>query len=91
MERAFFVEHHRRYRGDRLGHRIDSEQRIVIHGPIIVEPIATCRLEVHDLPVSGDEGDRADEPALVNLAIDKLGESGESVTRKAGSAGIDVC
>ena len=91
MERAFFVKHHRRYRGDRLRHRIDSEKRIVIHGTIIVETIATRGFEVHDFPVSGDEGDRADQPALCNLAFDKRRQSRESVSGKANCDGVDVC
>ena len=55
LQLALFVEHHNRNTGNRFGHRINAEKRILRHR-LIRFPIAQTRsLEMHNLALSGDQ------------------------------------
>ena len=90
MEGAFFVEDHCRHRRNRLGHRKDVEQGVFVEGPVVVEPVTARRLEMHDLPVSGDHRDGARQPARQDFTIHKLGDFAESGAGKTDRLWIEV-
>ena len=43
VERALLVQHHRRDRGDRLGHRVDAEERVRLHRQSRLDVAVTTR------------------------------------------------
>ena len=79
LERALLVEHHRRDRGDRLGHRVDAPERVVGHrqpGLEVAQPVVG---QVRDAPAPGDR----DRPAR---RAGRRRRSGGSAGRSARAA-----
>lgn len=69
-ELPFFDQHQDRYRGHRLGHRREPEQRVVGHRLVRLDVRQTVRLEVHDFPFSRDQRHRAGKVFGVDVALD---------------------
>ena len=69
LKPAFLVQHHHGHRGDRLGHRVNSEQRIQVHGFVIVEPVSSHRFVVHDFSMPCDHGDETGVLPLINPSL----------------------
>src|ERR1044071_2523156 len=87
-EDAALVEHHERHGGDRLGHRVDAEDRV---GPHRLAPLAVHdaeRREPGDLAAPRDEGQRAGDLAGLDVARDQVViDAAESFARQADALG----
>ena len=56
---AFLEQHHHRDAGDRLGHRVDAEDRVLLHRRAALQVALAGGLELHDLAVLRDHRDDA--------------------------------
>ena len=74
LELPFFLEDHCRDADDRLGHRVDAEDRVLAHRLLRGDVHQPVSLEVGDLAAAGDDGDRAGQlffvEELLNFRID---------------------
>ena len=68
-------QHHDRDRGERLGHRVEAEDRVLRHGRAALRIALAQRLEVGDLAPPRHQRDRAGIAALGDLALDHLGDA----------------
>ena len=88
---ALLEQHHRRHRGDRLGHGIDAEDRILGHRRLLLGVEAAHGLEVGDLAVPRDEQDGAGDRALGDVGLERVGDRlqalGGSPTLSGGVVG----
>ena len=73
QEPSLLDQHHRRDRNDRLGHRIDAEDRVVTHRRA-AGPQRADRLAVNQLAVSGDQHGDARSLLLLDLTRHDCGE-----------------
>ena len=68
LEGAILVEHHRRHRGDRLGHRVDAPYGVGLDRGAGLLVAVAIGAEVDDLAAAGDEHEPARQAAIVDVA-----------------------
>lgn len=66
LEVAFFIQHQQCHADDRLGHGIDPEQIIGLHGAFIVRVAQPVGLLVNDVTIAGDQCHRARYTIFLN-------------------------
>jgi hypothetical protein len=82
---AFLEQHHEGHGGDRLGHRIDAENRVVPHRRLALEVGKALHRRVHHLAAAIDQKLGPRKPAGVDIAV--LEMRVETVERRRGHAG----
>ena len=78
-EVSLFVEHHDGGAGDGLCHRVDSEERVALHGRAAFEVEHSVRLEVKGLAAPREHGKAAGELAVVYVALHHLIDAAEAL------------
>ncbi len=85
---AFLDQHHERYRRDRLGHRVDAEDRVVFGRNVALHVGEPLHGRMGDLAAPIDEGLRAGEPARIDiLPLQMIFEAAKSRRRHANGFG----
>ena len=79
LEGALLVKHHGRYRGDRLGHRVDAEERVRLDGKPCLHVTPAVRRGVDDAPVPAHEHQPARQPAVVHVPHEVPVDPGQPV------------
>ena len=79
----FVVQHHHRYAGHRLGHRVDAGDRVQLHRRLLLEILEAVGLVLHDLALARHKGDDAGEVLLIDQALHGLVHSVEAARGKA--------
>ena len=72
---SFVVQHHRRDRRHRLGHRVDAKDRALGHRRARLEILHADSLEVGELAVAGDSRDSAGDFLLGHELLQQIGAS----------------
>ena len=80
---AFLDQHHQREAGERLGHRIDAEDRVFLQRPVALDVHAAERAQVCDLAVALDERQRARQLAGIQILL--LQEPVDVLQARAGA------
>ena len=70
LEAPFLPQHHRRHRGDRLGHRVDPPQRVGLDGQVGLDVAAPAGGLVGGLAVARDRDEVARQAAVVDVAVE---------------------
>ena len=83
-----FDEHHRGDRRERLGHRIEAEDRVLRHRRSRDGIALADALEVGDLPLAGHQGDGARVLATGYLGLHDLGRPREALGREPDFLGL---
>ena len=83
LDDAIFDQHHRRYRGKRLGHRVNAENRIELHGRIRALVLEADGVRIDDLPLAGDHDHRPRQLAVGNLFLEHCGDAPQALHRHA--------
>jgi hypothetical protein len=86
LKLALLVEHHQGHRGDRLGHRSDPKDRVVLDWQGVLGVAVSVRLDVHDLPVSSDERERTRDQLLVDVPLHHRSDARKALARHADLA-----
>ena len=71
---ALFVEHHQRDAGDRLGHRIDAEDGVALHGRAALDVLDAGDVDVDELAAARHQRHHAGELATVHHPLHAGGE-----------------
>ena len=66
---AFLDQHHEGDRGDRLGHRIDAEDRVVLDRRLALEIGKTLHRAMDDLAAAIDQELGSRKPAGIDVAL----------------------
>ena len=66
---AFLEQHHEGHAGDRLGHRIDAENGVVLHRRLALEVGKTLHRAVDDLAAAIDQELRSRKAAGIDVAV----------------------
>ena len=69
LEPALFIQHHQRHGCYRFGHRVNTKNRVLLHGSALFEFKMALRFEIDDFPFSGDQGEGPRKPAGVYVAF----------------------
>ena len=77
-EAALVVVRHQGDADDRLGHRVDAEDRVLLDGDPVLDVPFAVGVEVDELPLAGDHRDDTGELAVVDHAVHCGVEFGEA-------------
>ena len=83
QEPPLLEQHHQRGRDDRLGHRHQDEDGVLRHRHAVLPVAPAVRLEVDHLPLAGDQGDRAGDPAVIDVLPDEAVDPLQALRRHA--------
>jgi hypothetical protein len=86
LEMALLEEHHQGDRRDRLGHRVDPEDRVLAHRLAALEIHQPDRLAVLDPPSPMDEGQEAGNLAGLDVAFLQMGADPRELLRIESAA-----
>ena len=81
-KQGVFIEHHQRDRGNRLGHGVDTEQRIFFHRLTSFPVCLAVDVAINDLAVAGDHAHAADHGAVGNTVVHMIGQFLQALRRK---------
>jgi hypothetical protein len=90
LESAFLVEHHGRDRGDRLGHRVDAEERVRLNRFAAFDVPHSVRGQVRDLAPARDERQPAGQLARRDVVLEVLIDPLQPGRVEADLAGIHL-
>ena len=79
---AFLHEHQHGGAGDRLGHRVDAEDRVELHRFAGLDVRHAALPEMHDLAPAGDERDDARQLLLVHIALHRCVDARQPLAGK---------
>ncbi|MCW2704456.1 MAG: hypothetical protein JWQ37_2451 [Blastococcus sp.] len=83
LEGAFLVQHHRRDRGDRLGHREDPPAGVLLHRQVALDVAGAVLPDVHEPAVPGDGDEETGQLPVVHPA-------GQPPVDPLQAAGVDA-
>ena len=87
-ELAVFPQHHQRGRDNRLGHRREREDRVLLHRLVRFLVAPALRLEVDDLALARDQRHRAGNLVRVDVVLDERVDAFEPLRRHADGLGL---
>ena len=88
QEVPLLEEHHHGGAGDGLGLRVEAEDGVPLHREPGLDVAQAGRLEMHDLPLPGDEGDRSRNMAGVDQPAEALADPLQALARHADALGF---
>ena len=83
LDDAVFDQHHRRHRGKRLGHGVNAEDRIELHGRICALVLQAEGVRIDDLPLAGYHDHHPRQLAVGNLFFEHGGDAPKALPRHA--------
>ena len=86
---ALFVEDHHGHAGDRLGHGVVAEDRVLRHRRAAGHVALAVGAVIHDLAVARQDGDHAGELLLVDCLLHQRVQALEPLGRKAHRLWLD--
>src|SRR6476469_8230741 len=82
-ESMLFVQHHRRDRGDRFGHRVDAEQRALRHRRARLEILEADSLHITEATVPRDGSYSTGDLMFADITVQQVGSFVETRGSKA--------
>ena len=90
LEMSLLVQHHDRRRCQRLGHRIETEDRVRRHPRRAPDVGQAAHIEMHQLAAARHRGDQPGEPAVIDEAPRPRIHTRKPLRRKADVLGFCV-
>jgi hypothetical protein len=88
LQPSLLPQHHQPHARDRLGHRVDAEDRVGCDRAFALDFEMSQRLEVRDLSPAGHQRERAGQLAGVDVAPEMIADTAEACRRQSDFFGL---